>query len=57
MLNGSLRDIQSIHSHMVAKLDRAGGRLEQRPSSSARSRDRRGGDRDALDVPEFIPPA
>ncbi len=65
-----MRDIQQIHSQLVARLDRIdGGASGAEPDSVARRGRRRdleprgrstaaavGDDGDALDVPEFIPP-
>ena len=63
-----LRDVQAIHSRMVAQLDQVDGGASRIPSprsserdSGAARRPRDGGlngptDIDELDVPEFIPP-
>jgi vacuolar-type H+-ATPase subunit H len=58
-----LRDVQLIHSRMVAQIDRADGGLPGAPAPEDRARSRqrtaapgRGADPDVLDVPEFIPP-
>ena len=63
-----LRDIQSIHSRMVAKLDRVDGGASRIPAPRTTShestppRRARGYELDRpidgeLDIPEFIPPA
>jgi vacuolar-type H+-ATPase subunit H len=52
-----LRDVQMIHSRMLAQLDRVDGGITPEPAPrrgrSARSEADEG---DAFDVPEFIPP-
>jgi hypothetical protein len=55
-----LRDIQSLHSHMLAQIDRAEGSLGGSPDLGA-AETARGEDRteqievDELEIPEFIP--
>jgi hypothetical protein len=60
-----LRDVQMIHSRMVAELDRVDGGLGAVQASRGtgassgaerRSRPRSESEADVLDVPEFIPP-
>ena len=58
-----LRDVQMIHSRMVAQIDRADGGIpgsSAHPSERDRGRSRlsaeRLGDGEVIDVPEFIPP-
>jgi vacuolar-type H+-ATPase subunit H len=59
-----LRDVQLIHSRMVAQIDRvdggagraAGGSLSRRTGARSRGGGTGPGDEDVLDVPEFIPP-
>ena len=60
-----LRDVQSIHSRMVAQLDQVDGGASRAAPSTWRRRPSPGHERDlpaapvdgdVLDVPEFIPP-
>jgi vacuolar-type H+-ATPase subunit H len=51
-----LRDVQMIHSRMLAELDRVDGGIAPEPTPRRRSARPPTGEGDAFDVPEFIPP-